>query len=366
MTQERTDAIVENLKAQFGDLSLDVLSRASGEFLKLAEARLNAERQINAGELEAKKELIDENLRRMNSELDRVSRLIVALEKDRVRKFGDLSARLKVSAEQNSALLATTNALREALAGSKSRGQWGERMAEDILRMAGFMENVNYLKQQTMPGTGNRPDFTFLLPRGLTVNMDVKFPLDNYIRCLEAEEPQRETYRNQFLKDVRSRIREVTSRGYIDPENNTLDFVLLFIPNERIYAFIFEAEPGILDEGFSRGVVLCSPASLFAMLAVIRQAADNFALERTSRELLTLFGTFQSEWDKFQDQFHVLGKRIEDTRQAFHALTTTRRTKLEKPLLEIEQLRKQRFLDPASDTIGKPNAPKTPPKEQIE
>ena len=296
----------------------------------------------------------------MNSELDRISRLIVALEKDRVRKFGALSAQLKASVEQSSALLATTNALREALAGSKSRGQWGERMAEDILRMAGFMENVNYFRQKTIPGTGSRPDFTFPLPRGLTVNMDVKFPLDNYIRCLEAEEPQRETYRNQFLKDVRSRIREVTSRGYIDPENNTLDFVLLFIPNEQIYSFIFEAEPGIVDEGFSRGVVLCSPASLFAMLAVIRQSADNFALERTSGELLALFGAFQSEWDKFQDQFHVLGKRIEDTRQAFHALTTTRRTKLEKPLLEIEQLRKQRFVDPVADAATEN------PKEQVE
>jgi len=53
-------------------------------------------------------------------------------------------------------------------------------MAEDVLQLAGFVENVNYVKQKTL-AAGSRPDFTFLLPRKLTLNMDVKFPLDNYL-----------------------------------------------------------------------------------------------------------------------------------------------------------------------------------------
>ena len=35
-------------------------------------------------------------------------------------------------------------------------GQWGERMAEDVLRLAGFVENVNYVKQTQVDG-GTRP-----------------------------------------------------------------------------------------------------------------------------------------------------------------------------------------------------------------
>ena len=31
-------------------------------------------------------------------------------------------------------------------------GQWGERMAEDVLRLAGFVENVNYVKQTQLDG----------------------------------------------------------------------------------------------------------------------------------------------------------------------------------------------------------------------
>ena len=52
--------------------------------------------------------------------------------------------------EQTLALNTTTGALREALASSRVRGQWGERMAEDVLRMVGFVEGVNYVKQKAV------------------------------------------------------------------------------------------------------------------------------------------------------------------------------------------------------------------------
>src|SRR5581483_2185463 len=117
-------------------------------------------------------------------------------------------------------------------------------------RVAGFIENVNYLRQKTIEASGSRPDFTFLLPRNLKLNMDVKFPLDNYLKSLEAvSDTDRARYRSDFLKDVRAKIKEVTSRDYISPEQNTVDSVLLFIPNEQIYAFIHEQDGAILDDG---------------------------------------------------------------------------------------------------------------------
>jgi len=40
------------------------------------------------------------------------------------------------------ALSASTTTLNQALSAGQARGQWGERMAEDILRVAGFLEDV--------------------------------------------------------------------------------------------------------------------------------------------------------------------------------------------------------------------------------
>ncbi|MBW1700963.1 MAG: DNA recombination protein RmuC, partial [Deltaproteobacteria bacterium] len=265
--------------------------------------------------------------------------------KDRIEKFGELTSQLKSAGVQTAALMQTTNTLREALASTKIRGQWGERMAEDVLRMAGFVENINYLKQKSIEGIGTRPDFTFILPKDLKLNMDVKFPLDNYMKFLEAEtDLERSEFRNDFLRDVKARIKEVTTREYINPEQNTLDYVLLFIPNEQIYAFIHEADSAILDNSIKSKVVLCSPITLFAVLAVIRQAVENFALERTSNEILSLLGSFNKQWNEFLKKLEVLGKRIGDAQKEYEALMTTRRRQLERPLNRIEELRTQRQL----------------------
>lgn len=344
------DTVIENVKASFGSMSLDALAKSTEEFLKLAKARLEAEREVNLKELDAKKGLIDQQLQRMTGELENVSKLMQDLEKDRGEKFGELAHHLHVVGEQTKALTQTTSTLREALASSKARGQWGERMAEDVLRFAGFIENVNYLKQKTIAGIGSRPDFTFLLPQDLKLNMDVKFPLDNYVRFLEApSEQEKAKCRNDFLRDVKTKVKEVTSRDYINPEQNTVDYVLLFIPNEQVYAFIHEQDNTLLDEGIKNHVILCSPMTLFAVLAVIRQAVENFSLEKTSNEILSLFGAFKKQWDEFIKKLEGLGKRIEDLQKEYETLHTRRRRQLEKPLDRIDALRTQRGLPPAPD-----------------
>ncbi len=339
------DTIIENLKATFGALSLDALSKSTEEFLKLAKARLESEREIGSKELDAKKGLIDQQLQQMTAKLEDVSKVMKELEKDRIKKFGELSSQLNTATQQTTALMQTTAQLREALASTKARGQWGERMAEDVLRIAGFIENVNYFKQKTIGGAGSRPDFTFILPRNLKLHMDVKFPLDNYIRFIETDrELEKTKFRNNFLRDAKARIKEVTTREYIDPEQNTVDYVLLFIPNEQIYSFIHEQDSSILDEGIRNKVVICSPITLFAVLAVIRQAVDNFALEKTSNEILSLLGVFKNQWGEFLKKLEVLGKRIEDAQKEYELLTTTRRRQLEKPLNKIDAIRTQRGL----------------------
>ena len=80
-------------------------------------------------------------------------------------------------------------------------------MAEDVLRLAGFIEGINYQKQQVLADKG-KPDFTFLLPGNRCVHMDVKFPLDNYLKVLDAADTAgRAEATSQFLKDVHKQVR---------------------------------------------------------------------------------------------------------------------------------------------------------------
>src|SRR5436190_11943388 len=79
-------------------------------------------------------------LSEVRSTVERLQAYVQEFERDRDAKFGYLAGQLKMAGQQTAALTDTTRRLREALAGSKSRGQWGERMAEDVLRAAGLVE----------------------------------------------------------------------------------------------------------------------------------------------------------------------------------------------------------------------------------
>lgn len=331
----------QRMRDAFSSLSLDALHRNAEQFLHLADEKLKAQTAAGSTELEGKKTQITETVQGLKVELDKVTAMVTTLEKDRHQKFGALTEQLARAASQTENLQNTTRQLQEALANTKARGQWGERMAEDVLRMAGFIEGVNYRKQKTLEGSATRPDYTFMLPKGQFVHMDVKFPLDNYLRYLgAASDTERTQFTAAFLKDARDRIKEATKRGYVGdtPTGDTLDYVLVFIPNEQVYAFLNEHDTALLDEALRQKVILCSPMTLYAILAVIRQAVENFRLENTAGQMLGLLADFRKQWVLFTDALEKVEKKFVETQNSFTTLLTTRRNMLERPLNKMDAL----------------------------
>ena len=338
--EKERQQLIDYLKNSFANLSFEALNKSTEQFLQLANQTLSRQLQSGSMTLEEKKKLIDQTFQSMQEELNKVQNLIKELEKDRVEKFGMLAQKISESQKIIQQLNETTGKLTSALASSKVRGQWGERMAEDILRLSGLKEGINYLKQKAIQSGSTRPDYTFLLPNQLKVNMDVKFPYDNYMNYQNAtSDSDKEIYKQNFLRDVRSRIKEVTTRDYINPAENTVDYVLVFIPNEHMYAFIMENDPAIIDEALKQRVILCSPITLYAILAIIRQAVDNFSLEQRASQIIELMGVFYKQWNEFLKSLENMGKKIDDAKKEFEKLTTTRKNQLEKPLKKIEELR---------------------------
>jgi DNA recombination protein RmuC len=333
---------LDQVKGAFGELSRQALTQNNEQFLQLAQTRLAAQTKEGESALDARKKLIDETVKQIGVRLQEVNQALQTQEQHRRQAHGTLVERLEAATRTTAQLQSTTAQLREALANPQRRGQWGERMAEDVLRLAGFIEGVNYSKQQ-QTASGERPDFTFFLPQKRVVNMDVKFPLPQYLAYLDAtEDAAREQAKTAFLRDVRARIKEVTGREYIDPESGTVDYVLIFIPNEQIYGFIHQHDPTLLDDALAKRVVLCAPLTLYAILAVIRQAAESLRIEEASREILALLAAFGKEWIKYSELMDRMGKALESAQKSYDALTTTRARKLERQLDRIEELRSAR------------------------
>ncbi len=328
----------EALKGVFAQLSQEALSRNNDAFLVLAGEKLKAALAVGDEKMEGKKRLIDQTLDEMRRELAGVQELVRTLEKDRENKFGELSESLKGAAEQTAKLQQAADRLNSVLSDTKQRGYLGEKLTEDILRLVGFVENVNFSKQE-IQGEG-RPDYTFFLPRDLKINMDVKFPLNSYKKFLEAQSAvERDTYNKQFLTDTRLRIKEVTSRDYIDPERGTVNYALLFIPSEQAFGFIQEQDPAVFEEALKNRVICCSPLTLYAVLVTIRQSIDIFVIGQRTQGILECLGAFNKNWEKFTASFDDLGRRIDAVKKEYDNLTTTRRNVLERSLRKIEDMR---------------------------
>ena len=314
----------------------DMAAQMAGE--KLGDTMSSGTRQ-----LDLRTTAFEKRVEGLSAQLERLGDVVTKLHRDGAQQHGQLLSGLQDATTSTRALAETAGHLREALASPKARGQWGERMADDVLRLAGMVEGVTYRKQTGIAG-GAIPDVTFMLPGGRDLHMDVKFPVDNYLRHLEAgTDLERAATAKAFLRDVRGRVKELSTRGYIDPDA-TLDEVLLFIPNESVWAFIHEHDPQLIDVALSQKVVLCSPVSLFAVLAVIRQAVEQTRLARTSDEILQCLAGFGQQWNKFAEALDVVAKRFDTAQRGLEEVTGPRRRQLERQLERIDDLRVSRGL----------------------
>jgi DNA recombination protein RmuC len=318
-----------------------IYNRTSGKqmqqaFTALAADALDANSKRLSDEagktLDSKKALIDQAITTVNERLTRANKYLQSIETERKKEFGALGTSI-------TSLTQTTGELHNVLASTQRRGAWGERMAEDIIRLAGMLEGVNYTKQSSEQAASGRPDFTFNLPNNLAVNMDVKFPLQSYKAYLDADTKEAGAAAMHALTmAVRGHIREVASRGYIDTKITT-NYVIVFLASEQILSSVLSDQPDLVDDALGKRVVLAGPMTLYAMLSVIRQAAESANLMTTASEVIDLLGAFTTQWENYNVDVGKLGKYIDQVHRQFETVTTTRTKALQRPLDKIEQLR---------------------------
>ena len=304
------------------NLASDRVAQASGEQLgRRAE-------QIDAS-LRGVQESIGLRIQQMDDEIKR-------LREQNAEKFGSVDKAV-------SDLLKSTGDLNNVLSSSQARGQWGERMAEDLLKAAGLIEGINYEKQDTISG-GGRPDYTFLMPPDRVLYMDVKFPMDSYTKFVSATDSGvMASLKTDFMKAVRDRVKELERRDYVvSTAQQSLDYVLLFVPNESITGFIHEADPSLIDWALERKVVLCSPLTLYAFLVVVRQATESFHTEETAAQIMQMMGKFRKQWESYVKSLDKVKRNFDNMQEELDDLTVGKRFKgLNRETKKIEALRKQ-------------------------
>ena len=272
----------------------------------------------------------------VSNQLKKIDEALNTLRESSATQYGNMENAVSVLSKR-------TENLNDVLSSSQARGQWGERLAEDMLRKAGFIEGINYEKQEIING-GGKPDYTFKMPPDRVLYMDVKFPLDKYAEYINAEsEALKAQAKIAFLSAVKGHVDTLAKRDYVDKSNdNTIDYVLMFVPNESISGFVHEVSPSLIDDALDRKVVLCSPLTLYAFLVVIRQAADSFHTEQTAATIMQKVNQFGKEFEKYSKSVDEVSKLFNKLQEELDSIGTggTRFKKLNVPVKAIETLRK--------------------------
>ncbi len=339
MSAELARTVAETVNASLAGAMHQMSERARldrEESIKMAAEKI----AVSGGEqLGARAEVIDTTLKtfvgQMGQRLDALSTELQQLRQINNTQYDNVGKAVE-------ALARRTDNLSEILSSSQKRGQWGERVVEDMLRAVGFIEGVNYSKQDVNT-VGGRPDYKFLMPPDRVLFMDVKFPLDRYADHFNADnDALRQQAKVEFVKAVKGHVDALARRDYtLNAKEEALDYVLMFLPNESISGFVHEADPGMIDYALAKKVVLCSPLALYSFLSVIRQATDSFHTEQTAASIMQQIAKFNKEWQNYV-------KAVDEVKDVFQKLTDkvdsigtdgTRFKKLNVPIKAIEKMR---------------------------
>ena len=329
-------------------LATEALDKNSDRFLLLAKEVLSSQKNEIRTDLDGKKSAISELISEIRKDLGKSEERLNQSEKERINSFSALKSELENYKKITGELKLSTDELKTILSNNQTRGAFGEQVAENLLKMAGFVIGQDYNKNKAQGEGKTRPDFTIFLPDKTKINIDVKFPYSSLVKSVEAEnETEKKKHFVAFRQDVREKIKQVSTRDYINPQEKTVDFVILFIPNEMIFSYIYDKMNEVWEEAMQKKVILSGPFSFTAILRMIKQAYTNFRYQENLSHIISLIQKFDSEYQKYSEEVNKLGDRITLVSKQYEVVSTTRNRQLTSV---VDKIKTQELIESTNDT----------------
>jgi DNA recombination protein RmuC len=285
------------------------LAFAGVRVVRLLRDELLALRSESAQHLTERNAEVDRRLEAMTETMDR--RLETA-----TKTTTAIHHQLGQLGQANAEILARANDLKrleQALRPPKARGGFGELLLGNLLR-----DRLPPDAYQLQYGfkTGERVDAVIKVER--LVPVDAKFPLDNFERLADAEtDADRALFEKAFARDLKNHV-DAIAQKYIRPDEGTYDFALMYLPSEGVYYELVCGKTGtLLQYAHEKRVFPVSPTTFTSQLQVIALGLKGMQIEQRAHEVMAYVAQLQGDFDRFRDDFQVVGKHIGNAQSKF-------------------------------------------------
>lgn len=250
------------------------------------------------------------------------------------RNTASLSEQLKQMHATTTTLGAEAEKLSRALqAGPKIQGDFGEMKLNDLLDKFGFTKGVEYDVQYTMRDSkGNvirnddtndmmRPDVVLHYPDHKDVVIDSKASLTAFINYVNAgTDDERKVYLEEHVKSVRRHVDELSAKNYGKYSmegGTTLDFVIMFVPQEAAMQLAVSADASLWNYAFERNVIITGEQNLFSLLRLLQIAWTQQRQAENQEKVFDMASTLVDRVQLFVERFDRLDSDIDGVRKSF-------------------------------------------------
>jgi DNA recombination protein RmuC len=335
----------ERVTEQFQALAAQALRHNNEAFLTLADERLKASQQLQAGELAKRTAEVQQLVDPIKETLGKVAQSIVDTDKARAASHATLMESVRLATQTSQQLQTETHTLVRALQAPQARGAWGEMQLRRVVELAGMLEHCDFETQvSTTSADGvSRPDLVVNLAGGKHVVVDAKVSLAAFLDAAESDDPEVHKRRLQaHARHLRTHVDTLATKAYWKQFSTAPELVVLFVPGESFLVHALAYDPSLQEYAMEHDVIIATPSLLIGLLKTVSYAWKQEALADNARTIFELGRELYDRLSVMGGHVDKLGRSISSVVRDYNTAVGSLESRV---LVSARKLKDLKFVD---------------------